>query len=128
MTIAQIKKYLLKVYSKDTCYPRCRDNWSIKNPTLGHCAIVSLILNDYFGGEIYKIKVDGMSHYFNYIDNKIIDLTKDQFNCRVDYTNKQKKSREEMLDNTDTLFRYKLLCDKLKLLLESENIYSEVKL
>ena len=65
MTINKIQNYLLEIYSKDTCYPSCRDDWNINNKTLGHCAIVALIINDYFNYDIYKIKVDGISHYFN---------------------------------------------------------------
>lgn len=60
MTIKQIENILLSICSNETCYPLCRDNWSDDNKTLGHCAIVSLLLNDYFGGKIYKIKVDGI--------------------------------------------------------------------
>lgn len=44
------------------------------------CAITSLIINDYFGGDICKIYVDGINHYFNLIENNIVDLTKEQFN------------------------------------------------
>ena len=52
MTLEQLEKYLYKIYSKDTCYPLCRNDWDDANPTLGHCAIVSLLVNDYFGGKI----------------------------------------------------------------------------
>lgn len=30
-------------------------------------AITSLIINDYFGGNICKIHMDGISHYFNLV-------------------------------------------------------------
>lgn len=91
MEIEKIEKILLNVYSKETCYPKCRDNWNDNNKTLGHCAIVALIINDYFGGKICKIKVDGISHYFNVIDNKVVDLTASQFNKKIDYSGKVKK-------------------------------------
>lgn len=80
MTLEKLNEYLLKIYSKDTCYSKCMDDWNTDNLSLGHCAIVSLLVNDYFGGDIYKIKVDNISHYFNVINNEIIDLTKNQFN------------------------------------------------
>lgn len=114
MTLELLEKYLYKLYSKDTCYFVCRDNWSNDNPTLGHCAVVSLIVNDYFGGEIYKIKVDGIGHYFNVINNKIIDLTSNQFNKQINYDNRIKKTRKEMLEDKDTLLRYNLLKNKLE--------------
>jgi len=123
MTLEQLQKYLYKVYSKETCYPSCRDGWSINNPTLGHCAIVSLLVNDYFGGEIYKIKVNGISHYFNYIDNNVVDFTSKQFGMMIDYNNRVKKDRVEILRDEDTLLRYNTLKMRLQLIFEDENIY-----
>ena len=114
MTLELLTIYLNKIYSKDTCYPLCRDTWNIDNPTLGHCAIVSLIVNDYFGGEIYKVKVDGISHYFNIVNNEIVDLTANQFNKEIDYSNKELKVREEIFDNEDTVARYNLLKTRLQ--------------
>ena len=32
--IEKIEKKLLNVYSKETCYPKCRDNWNDNNKTL----------------------------------------------------------------------------------------------
>lgn len=120
MTIELLQKYLYKIYSKDTCYPLCRDNWNEDNPTLGHCAIVTLIINDYFGGEIYKIKVDGISHYFNVIDNNIVDFTASQFNKKINYNDKIKKDRVEMLQDADTILRYETLKTRLQLLLDDK--------
>ena len=113
MTIKELDGYLNEIYSKDTCYFNMRDDWNIENPSLGHCAIVSLIVNDYFKGEIYKTKVNGISHYFNIINNNIIDLTGKQFNNEIDYSNKELKTRKEILSDRDTSFRYELLKQKL---------------
>ena len=123
MNLELLNEYLNKVYSKDTCYPICRDDWNDNNPTLGHCAIVSLIVNDYLGGEIYKIKVDGVSHYFNFIDNKVIDLTSSQFNKEIDYSNKTIKERKEILQDEDTLSRYNMLKMRLQLVIEDKEIH-----
>lgn len=123
MTLELLKNYLYKVYSKDTCYPLCRDDWDDDNPTLGHCAIVSLLVNDYFGGEIYKIKVDGISHYFNLIDNDIVDFTSNQFNKNINYNGKIKKDRLEILKDEDTVSRYKMLKMRLQLIIEDDDIH-----
>lgn len=120
MTIELLKEKFNKIYAKDTCYPVCRDNWSENNPTLGHCAVVSLIVNDYFGGDLYKIKIDGVSHYFNFIDENIIDLTAAQFGKPIDYSGKIKKTRDEMLANEDTLMRYKLFKSRFQQIKEKE--------
>ena len=70
MKIKQLQQALLKSYSKDLCYEKVRDEWTEENKTLGMCAITSLVVNDYFKGDIAKIKVDKTSHYFNMIDIK----------------------------------------------------------
>ena len=64
------------------------------------CAITSLIINDYFGGDICKIYVDGISHYFNLIENNIVDLTKDQFNREMDYKDYKIMDREKIKQKT----------------------------
>lgn len=113
MTLEKLEQYLLKVYSIDTCYSKCKNNWNINNPVIGQCAVASLIVNDYFGGDIYKVNVEGVSHYFNIINDKIIDLTKNQFNKQINYSNKEKKDRNKILSSGDTLYRYNLLKSKL---------------
>ena len=85
MKIKQLQQALLNSYSQDLCYEKVRNHWTEENKALGMCAITALIVNDYFKGQIAKIKVDGISHYFNIIDNKIIDLTKNQFKSEIDY-------------------------------------------
>lgn len=75
-------------------------------------AITSLIINDYFGGDICKIHVDGISHYFNLIDNKIIDLTSSQFNHEIDYKDYQIMDRQNILTG-DTKNRYNILKARL---------------
>ena len=76
------------------------------------CAITALIINDYFSGDICKIHVDGICHYFNLIGDKIIDLTKDQFNHEIDYKNYQIVDRKKILID-DTKNRYNILKSRL---------------
>ena len=112
MNIENIQKTLLECYSKDLCYPKVQDNWNDNNKCFGMCAITSLIINDYFGGVICKIHVDGISHYFNLIEDRIIDLTSSQFNCDIDYKNYQIADREKILTD-DTKHRYNVLKERL---------------
>ena len=65
MKVEEIKEALYESYSKDLCYYKVQDEWNE--------------INDYFGGEICKIHVDEISHYFNVIDNNVVDLTGSQF-------------------------------------------------
>ena len=123
MKLDKLEKILINIYSKETCYPDCKEQWNIDNKTLGHCAIVALLINDYFGGNICKIKINGISHYFNIINDKIIDFTSDQFKVdKIDYSNYVIKTRDEVLNNEDTNERYQLLKLKVKLNLIDEKI------
>lgn len=112
ITIENIQKLLLECYSKDLCYPKLRYNWSENNKCFDMCVVTSLIINDYYGGYICKIYVDGVSHYFNLIENKIIDLTSNQFKHEIDYKDYQIINRENILTE-DTLYRYNILKEKL---------------
>ena len=112
MNIKTIKKALLECYSKDLCYYKVKDKWNENNKCLGMCAITSLIINDYFGGDICKIHVDGISHYFNIIDNKVVDLTSSQFNYEINYNDYQIIDRNKMLTK-GTKQRYNKLKSKL---------------
>lgn len=87
-------------------------NWNEKNKCLGMCAITALIVNDYFGGYICKTYVEGISHYYNLIENTIVDLTSSQFNCKIEYDNYQIIDRENIL-NDDTMKRYNVLKERL---------------
>lgn len=126
MNIENIKKLLLECYSKDLCYPKVRDYWNENNKCFGMCAITSLIINDYFGGDICKIYVDEISHYFNLINNEIVDLTASQFNHEIEYKDYQIVDRECVLTE-DTKKRYNTLKERLtkKLLKQvDEKVYS----
>ena len=126
MNIENIQKVLLECYSKDLCYPKVQNEWNDKNKCFGMCAITSLIINDYFGGDICKIHVDEISHYFNLIENRIVDLTSSQFNHEIDYKDYQIIDRQKILID-DTKTRYHILKSKLiKALLKQvdEKVYS----
>lgn len=123
MELDKLKTILNSLYSKETCYPGCRNQWNDDNKTLGHCAIVALIINDYFGGYICKIKVD--YHYFNLIDGEIVDLTSGQFkNNNISYSDYIIKTREDVLMDEDTKKRYEILKLKIKLCLIDEKIHN----
>ncbi len=113
--ILALKNLLRKCYSIDTVYPGSLNDYDKHDISYGHCAIATLICYERFGGKIGKIKIDDISHYFNIIDNNIIDLTKEQFEYEVNYSNYIIKDYNDILNNSDTKNRYLML--KLKLLL-----------
>lgn len=115
MDLENLSKKVYLCYSKDLCYPKIRNKWNEHNKYWGMCAITSLIVNDYFGGEICKIYVNEISHYFNLINNEIIDLTVKQFNNKIDYINYKIIKRENILTE-DTKQRYDLLKKRLEVI------------
>lgn len=97
MNIDNLQKILLECYSKDLCYPKVQNEYSENNKTFGMCAITSLVLNDYLGGEIGKTHVNTISHYFNIINNEIVDLTAEQFNFPLNYKEYEIVDRDKIL-------------------------------
>ncbi len=80
MNLEELKQILFKTWGKDTCYPPQEDEWSPNNPAFGQCYTTAMIVNDYFGGKILKVRYeDGMGHFWNLIDGEEVDLTKSQF-------------------------------------------------
>lgn len=116
MDIKKLENALLKSYSKELCYYKVQNNWTDDNKTFGMCGITTLLVQEYFGGEIYKTHVNGISHHFNKINGNVIDLTKDQFKTNINY-------KDSVLFNEpqqeDTLKRYSELKRRVtKILLE----------
>ncbi len=113
--LVKISNLLSLAWSKETCYPKQTDNWSEDNSSLGQCAVTALIVQDYLDGEIAKIYVDQVSHYFNIVDGGVIDLTAKQFgDAKIDYSNYKIKTRQDVLSNQDTKNRYQILRQKVE--------------
>ena len=105
-------KILVKVFSADTSFDS--KGWSPKNPTYGHCAVATLVIDDFCNAKdkkIAKIKVNGVSHYFNVIDGNVVDMTAEQFGLEnaLNYSEMEFSTREYLLSNENTLKRYKTL-------------------
>ena len=111
--LTSLKEALEKSWSRDTAYKSVRNKWSIENKSFGQCAVTALLVNKYYGGEIYKADVlgEGYSHFWNILqDGALIDLTRPQFgNKKIRLVNIKKKTPEELLKNEDLKERYELL-------------------
>lgn len=115
MNIDILENMLKKSWSKETCSPSLRDMWDEFNPSLGQCAISALIVKDYFGGKIMRCMTSTGSHYYNLIDNNIVDLTASQFIDEVpNYSESSERTRLYLLGNSDTKSRYLELLKSLK--------------
>ena len=107
---------LCEVWCAETCTSRLRALWSPENITLGQCSITAFLVQDIFGGRVYGIpRGQGTVHCYNVIDNRIFDLTSEQFGGEVlDYTDNPEQSRETHFANAEKKARYELLKSKLK--------------
>jgi len=118
MNLIEFEKVLKKSWSKETSY--YPDDWDKSNSSFGQCAVSALVLNDYFSGDIVwadALLPNGqkVSHYFNLIDGKEVDLTRSQFpeGTVIPKGVEKKKdfasTREFMLSSENTKRRYKLM-------------------
>ena len=110
--LEQFKVKLLKIYSDETLHDDYKKNWSKSNPTYGQCVVTALLIQELFGGEIYKLEKE--NHYYNLIDGEVVDLTKEQFDYPLNYNGGI--MRTKAFDEA-TMLRY----EKLKKLLNISN-------
>jgi len=111
----ELNNILKLSWSKETCVSSLKDYWNKDNSSLGQCAITSLIVNDFLGGKIMRCMTSFGSHYYNMINNKIIDLAKEKFKDESpNYDEGQERTREYLLSNEDTKERYLTLLKIVK--------------
>lgn len=111
----ELKQLFLLSWKQETCSKGLKSEWTQENPALGQCAITSLIVNDFFGGKIMRCMSSRGSHYYNLIDDEVIDLTVEQFWGEIpQYEEGQERTREYLLSNEDTKNRYEKLLYNLK--------------
>ena len=100
-------------WKTNTAYKSCQAEWVPNDPSYGQCAITAMLVYDIFGGTIHRIRVDGGgTHYFNKINGKYVDLTREQFDLYdlpVVYEPNEEMKREYCGKNPDTKERYKQL-------------------
>jgi hypothetical protein len=106
---------LSAIWSRETCAPRLRPDWSPENRTLGQCSITAFLVQDLLGGEVRGVPLpDGSVHCFNEALGCRFDLTSAQFpNTVLDYENRPEQSREEHFADDGKRQRYELLKSRL---------------
>ncbi len=119
VTLPDLKRAFAAAWAADTSADAA--NWSPANPAYGQCAVTACIVQDYLGGEIVWAGVpqagqdQPVSHYFNMIGGREVDLTRDQFSANsVVPTGVEKKkdfasTRDYVLSFPVTRQRYDVL-------------------
>lgn len=121
----ELETLINNAWSKETCYPKYKDEWEEKHPSYGQSLVTSLVVNDFFGGEIARCMSSTGGHYYNLIDDKIVDLTIKQFHGEsVLYANSEIVSKEDLLAKNDNLERYIIFLNNVKK--NITNMYFEV--
>ncbi|MEE1084998.1 MAG: hypothetical protein UH850_14825 [Paludibacteraceae bacterium] len=109
---------LRKAWCRETAHPSYQDKWSEDNPSAGQCLVTALIVQERHGGDIYSCKVGNNSHFVNVIDERIIDMTTEQFggtsNIKYVSGSFRKRTRASLIQNKDVKRRYELLKARLE--------------
>jgi hypothetical protein len=126
-TLQQLTAALHKAWDEKTGYADA-GVWTPENPARGQCVTSSLVVQDYFGGEIVRYEVNGENinetHYFNILeDGTILDTTGQQYKKPVSIKPKPvdlqgyPSLREKRLADDETRYRYNLLKTRVETLL-----------
>jgi len=84
--------------------------WSAANPAWGQCAVTALIVQDFFGGELFRCEVNSISHYWNRLaSGKELDLTGHQFGNGFRASRGESRTRAYVMSFPDTAARYRRL-------------------
>lgn len=112
-SLTQLRTALAASWTAQTASPLVA--WTPHNPSSGQCAVSALVLQDYCGGKICRCVVVGTPHYFNRIDDQVVDSTAAQFGTvAIDYDTSTVRSRQRILRHADTRQRYELLKGRVK--------------
>jgi hypothetical protein len=92
------------------------EGWTEGNPFWGHCAVVALVAQEIFGGEILRASLEGTefshmrSHYWNRLpDGSEFDLSQSQFGNNRPVLVGSPRDPSEILSYPETAKRYALL-------------------
>lgn len=115
-TLQQLTAALSASWDSETSYANGID-WSPENPARGQCVVSSLVVQDYFGGDLVRFAVTGANfqetHYCNLLEQgTLLDTTASQYTEAVSMKRKDSdlgtytSLREKRLDDVDTSTRY----------------------
>lgn len=117
-SLGELTAALRKAWSAETSV--AGNEWSPDNPARGQCAVPSLVVQDYYDGDLIRFAVrgDGIheNHYCNLLeDGTLLDTTRSQYKTPVTLQiypvdlGKYTSLREKRLDDEETRKRYEVL-------------------
>ena len=126
-SLEQVIDALRDSWSYETTFDH--PGWSEQNSARGQCVVSSLIMQDYFGGELrrYQVLGEGINerHYCNVLDSGVVvDTTASQYSMPVQLTilpvelDGFASIRDKRLSDGETRDRYELLAQKVRTILD----------
>lgn len=118
LTIELLKRALDASWCKETAHRKDQPYWSEQNKSRGQCAVTSIVVNNFFGGNI----IEGFSekysifHYWNIIDSNKIDFTFSQFigdKDDIEFNQTTIITPKELLNDHNVQKRYNVLKEKV---------------
>lgn len=97
----QISDILKKCWSIESS-----SKWEKDNPSKGQCSVTALVIQNTFAGEILKTRVNGQWHFYNRIDDQILDFTSSQFGEPIQYQNIAISVEEASKDTTEKQYEH----------------------
>ncbi len=121
MTLDALTQALYESWGKDTAYKNDRGKWTEINRAAGQCTVTAMIINDYFGGKIYRgySKKNNLYHYWNIIDGKKVDLTASQFDNDIHFDKVVLKKKDQLIKIDNVRKRYYILKGRVDNYLEN---------
>ena len=80
--------------------------WEEATPSKGQCSVTALVIHDYFGGTILKTKVNGAWHFYNRVNDQVLDLTSEQFSSPIYYQDIDSTVDEALNDCSQEQYEY----------------------
>ncbi len=84
-------KYILK----QSWSRHSSSKWTEECPSCGQCGVTALVIQDHFGGTIFKTKVGESWHFYNSINGVMYDFTSEQFQAPIEYQHIPSSREEE---------------------------------
>lgn len=109
VTPIELYRAISLVWSAETSSPT--GVWSPAHPAMNHCSVTSLVVQDYFGGEILCTKTVGGNHFYNLIGTVKWDLTASQFLEPIPYDDLLTSRDSALADTTNE--KYALIKQRL---------------
>jgi hypothetical protein len=101
-----------RAFARDTS--ELPDQWSPDRPSTGHCAVLSMIVQQYFGGQIVRgTTADGIVHYWNVVDGVTVDGTRDQFAADVSFPTVEIHFDRRIMAHSEALAKKSLLLRRM---------------